>query len=195
MKILLALILSNLLIFSSPGWNADYAKGYAAAQSGDFETALREWLPLAEQSAAAQNNLGEMYGIGRGVPQDDKTAVKWFSLAAEQGDVAAQFNLALMYADGRGVSRDHKTAIKWYTLAAEQGFAEAQHNLGMSYFKGEGVIKDSVYAYMWFNIAASNGVNEGTEARDLIANNMTPSQAEKTQDLARKCVAKNYKDC
>ena len=78
---------------------------------------------------------------------------------------------------------------------AEQGHAIAQYNLGVMFHNGKGVIQDSVYAHMWFNIAASNGVNGGTEARDSIANNMTPSQVEKAQDLARKCVAKNYKDC
>ena len=124
MKILLTLTLSTFLIFSSPSWGADFHKGLAAAQSGDFETALREWVPLAEQ-----------------------------------------------------------------------GDARAQYNLGVNYVKGEGVIQDSVYAHMWFNIAASNGLDMGTEARGLIAKNMTPSQVEKAQDLARKCVAKNYKDC
>jgi TPR repeat protein len=37
----------------------DFNKGFEAAQSGDFETALQEWRPLAEQgNASAQYNLG-----------------------------------------------------------------------------------------------------------------------------------------
>ncbi len=47
--------------------------------------------------ATAQNNLGVMYNNGRGVPRDDKTAVKWWTLAAEQGDASAQHNLGFMY--------------------------------------------------------------------------------------------------
>ena len=98
MKILLTLTLSTLLIFSFPGWGADFDKGLAAAQSGDFETALREWTPLAEQGDAnAQFGLGFMYDQGDGVPQDFKTALIWYTLAAEQGVAKAQFNLALMY--------------------------------------------------------------------------------------------------
>jgi TPR repeat protein len=31
-----------------------------------------------------------MYSTGQGVPQDNKTAVKWWKLAAEQGDAEAQ---------------------------------------------------------------------------------------------------------
>ena len=34
-----------------------------------------------------------MYDNGQGVPQDYKTAVKWYRLAAEQGHAAAQNNL------------------------------------------------------------------------------------------------------
>ena len=37
----------------------------------------------AEQgNASAQFNLGVMYDNGDGVPQDDKTEMKWFTLAA-----------------------------------------------------------------------------------------------------------------
>ena len=38
-----------------------------------------------------------MYQNGRGVPQDDAEAAKWFRLAAEQGDAEAQHNLGVMY--------------------------------------------------------------------------------------------------
>ena len=40
----------------------------------------------AEQGdAPAQLALGVMYAEGRGVPQDDAEAVRWYGLAAEQG--------------------------------------------------------------------------------------------------------------
>jgi hypothetical protein len=134
-----------------------------------------------------------MYDNGQGVSQDYKTAVKWFTLAAEQGDAFAQFNLGNMYRRGDGVPQDYKTAVKWYTLAAEQGYASAQVNLGVMYDNGQGVLQDYVYAHMWANIAAANGADG--ELRDLVAERMTPSQIERAQDLARECVKKNYKGC
>ena len=71
--------------------SADFQKGLTAARSGDFATALREWRPLAEQgNAFAQSNLGVMYKYGQGVPQNYKTAIKWFRLAAKQGHPRAQ---------------------------------------------------------------------------------------------------------
>ena len=48
---------------------------------------------------------------------------------------------------------------------------------------------------MWANISASSSEKNGAEVRDIIAKDMTPSQIEKSQDLARECVAKNYKGC
>ena len=64
---------------------------------------------------------GWMYATGRGVPQDDAEAVRWYRLAAEQGDAYAQYNLGLMYRKGEGVPQDDAEAVRWYRLAAEQG--------------------------------------------------------------------------
>jgi len=101
-----------------------------AVHLGSAGVSWGEWKPLAEHGdASAQYTLGLMYARGDGVPQDYKTAVKWFRLAAEQGNALAQYNLGGMYARGDGVPRDYKTAVKWWRLAAKQGFANAQKNL------------------------------------------------------------------
>ena len=57
---------------------------------------------------------------------DDKEAVKFHRLYAEQGVVNAQFRLAQMYYEGLGVEQDYKEAVKWFRLGAEQGDTEAQ---------------------------------------------------------------------
>ena len=100
----------------------DYGKGLAAAQSGDFATAFKEWLPLAEQgNADVQRNIGLMYQNGDGVVQDYVEALKWWRLAAEQGNVDAQASLGTSYSIGNGVTQDYAEAFKWYRLAAAQG--------------------------------------------------------------------------
>ena len=178
------------------GCGPDFNKGVAAYESGDFATALGEFRPLAEQGDAdAQYNLGVMYEKGRGVPQDDKIALKWFTLAAEQGYARAQHNLGVMYANGEGVPQNDKSAVKWYRLAAEQGNAGAQNNLGVMYRKGEGVVKDNVYAHMWYTLAAEQGDENGGKLRDIVAKGMTPADISTAQNLARECVRKNYKGC
>jgi TPR repeat protein len=80
----------------------------------------------AEQGHAnAQNNIGFMYGAGRGVPQNYSTAVSWYRKAAEQGYGLGQQNLAAMYFTGQGVAQDYVQAHMWWNLSAAQGDANA----------------------------------------------------------------------
>ena len=81
---------------------------------------------LAEQGDAnAQYDLGIMYDIGRGVPQDYKEAARWYRKAAEQGVAFAQSMLGLMYYKGRGVPQDYIRTYAWLNLAASQGHTDA----------------------------------------------------------------------
>ena len=77
--------------FATPvSWSADFNKGVTAYQAGNYKAALAEWRPLAHAgNARAQNFLGFMYDNGEGVLEDDLEAVKWYRLAAEQGNSKA----------------------------------------------------------------------------------------------------------
>ena len=90
---------------------------------------LEEMRVLAEQGdAIAQYNLGFMSASGRGVPEDDVEAVRWYRLAADQGYATAQYNLGNRYANGEGVPEDDLLAYMWWNLAAAQGNETAQSN-------------------------------------------------------------------
>ena len=52
--------------------------------------------------------------------QDPSEGVKWWQMAAEQGDADAQCDLGVCYWYGNGVKRDYNTALKWLTEAAVQ---------------------------------------------------------------------------
>ena len=129
------------------------------------------------------------YDYGEGVPQDDAEAVRWYRLAAGQGDASAQYHLGLMYDNGKGIPQDDAEAIRWYRLAAEQGSASAQNNLGVMYGTGEGVPQDNVEAHMWLNLAASRSSGADRErsvgARDRVAELMTPADLSEAQRRAR----------
>ena len=144
------LTLATLLIFScATAWAADFAKGAAAYDAGDFATALTEWKPLAEQGDAfSQYLLGYMNVAGQGVPQDDKEAVKWFRLAAEQGQRNAEFHLGWMLDTGTGLSEKNKEAVRWYGLAADHGDANAQIKLGNMFDKLQGMTKKGSTSYV-----------------------------------------------
>ena len=47
--------------------------------------------------------------------------MKWYKLAAEQGNASAQSNLGVLYAMGRGVIQDNVYAYMWGNLAASNG--------------------------------------------------------------------------
>ena len=53
------------------------------------------------------------------------TALKSFTLSAEQGNAYAQYSLGYMYENGRGVIQDIIRAHMWYNIAASQGYKYA----------------------------------------------------------------------
>ena len=69
--------------------------------------------------AAAQDNLGSCYYMGRGMAADSGLAVHWYRLSADQGFAKAQHNLATCYEFGEGVRRDETEAYAYASLAAE----------------------------------------------------------------------------
>ena len=119
------------------------------------------------------------------MPLDDAEAVRWYRLAAEQGDATAQNNLGVAYNNGEGVPPDDAEAVRWYRLAAEQGDATAQNNLGVAYGNGEGVPQDYVLAHMWLNVAAATGHENARKARENVAANMMREQIAAAQARAR----------
>ena len=91
-KLLISLSMAGALALSAqPALAQDFDAGLAAFKAGNFEAALAEFRPLAEQGdAKAQYNLGVMYVAGQGVTQDYGEAARLLRLAAEQGFAQAQ---------------------------------------------------------------------------------------------------------
>jgi TPR repeat protein len=77
----------------------------------------------------AAYNLGQCYEVGRGVPQDPRTAVFWWKKAASCGYGKALTNLAAAYYNGTGVRRDLKAALRLYGQAATGGDRVARRML------------------------------------------------------------------
>jgi hypothetical protein len=85
-------------------------------------------LMAAHGNARAQNDLGQIFAEGDGVPRDGAAAAQWLRRAADQGNVVAQTNLGLLHARGVAVPRDEVEALAWFNLAAASGDSEAQKN-------------------------------------------------------------------
>jgi len=130
-----------------------------AYDRGDYGAAAALFASLAEDgNPTAQMSLGDLYYDGRGLPQSDDAAMKWYRKAADAGQRQAQWRIGLMYSEGRGVSQDRGEAVRWYRLAAEQGLPEAEYNLALAYDFGDGTPQDYAEAVKWYGLAAEQGL-------------------------------------
>jgi hypothetical protein len=57
-----------------------------------------------------------MYEDGQGVAQDYSKAIKWYTLAADQGEPMAQSNLGHLYANEQTGKLDYIQAHKWFNI-------------------------------------------------------------------------------
>jgi len=148
--------------------SAELDKGLDAVSKGDRQTALNEWLPLAENGdAAAQYNIGVMFDPDRYLRpsiENTKIALKWYTLAAEQGYSSAQQNLGLLYAKGQGVLRSYVRAFMWFSLAEITAI-----DVGMK--------------------------KHSAESRDIAATFMNASEIEEAKKLTQECIKRQFKGC
>jgi len=107
-------------------WNALLEHFY----SGDTDAVKYYRLAADQGHSYAQNNLGNCYTYGKGVPKDISEA-KYYQLEAEQGYSDAQYSLGNCYKYGKGVPKDISEAVKYYRLASKQGHSS-----------------DSIYGYL-----------------------------------------------
>lgn len=103
------------------------------AAAGFAETAnlAVKWYRLAADLgfADAQQRLGDMYRVGRGVPKDYVEAVKWYRKSADQWFADAQYQLGIAYANGAGVPKDLVQAHAWLNIAGANWLEDAKKSL------------------------------------------------------------------
>ena len=166
---------------------ADFQAGGDAYKRGDYETAAKEFLPLAEKGDhRAMYALGSMYSVGRGVEQSFEEAFKWFQRAAKYGRPDAEYKLGIMYAQGFGVDQDYRRALNWFGKSAKKGYPLAQNKIGQMYLEGKGVTQSYVKAYAWSSIAYNQGVEDAKQALSLAKDNMSAEELKEAEDMAHK---------
>lgn len=107
-----------------------------------------------------QKGLDYLYGNGE-VKRDLRTALNYFSKAAQNGHVEAIFQVGNLYMYGEPVIlRNYNKAIECFKKAANEGLAIAQYNLFQCYFQGIGVQKNIKLAIQYCEKAAIQGLIE-----------------------------------
>lgn len=92
---------------------------YVAYDRANYASALKIWLPKAQEGdAAAQLYVGEIFEKGLGAQADYQAAAQWYEKAANQGNFQAQLNLGHLYEKGLGVTQNQETAMRWYRKSA-----------------------------------------------------------------------------
>jgi TPR repeat protein len=156
---------------------AGFVEAVDAYERGDFETAVRELRPLADDgNVEAQFYMAYMFETGKGLERDDGKAAEYYRKAGDQGHDRAQFNLGLAHERGRGVEQDLAQALEWYLKAANQGFARAQYKVADMYLEASGTRRDLMLSYQWFKIAGSQRYEDAKRRRKKVAREMTPYQ-------------------
>ncbi|XP_010632405.1 protein sel-1 homolog 2 isoform X3 [Fukomys damarensis] len=128
---------------------------------------------LAERGdVQIQVSLGQLHLIGRkgldqnyymylegnaAAPQNNATAFKYFSMAANKGNAIGLHGLGLLHFYGKGVPVNYAEALKYFQKAAEKGWPNAQFQLGFMYYSGSGVWKDYKLAFKYFYLASQSG--------------------------------------
>ena len=146
-------IIFSLSLMTSLGVGASLNYGYAQYAIGtmyadefeNWDNAKKWWREGAEKgNPFAQVMLGSYYALLGdgfddpnyflnidGTEDDNKIgesyaeAMKWYRLAADQGNANAQHNIGLMYGNGYGVLQDNVRAHLWYNIASANGYEEA----------------------------------------------------------------------
>jgi hypothetical protein len=135
------------------GMTVDQAlkNGNKAYQQRDYSEAMR-WFTMAagQGDAVAEDDVGELYFFGHGVPVDYATAMVWYRRSAAQGNATAQDGIGALYARGQGVAVNYAEALKWFHLSADQGNSDAANWLGYFYTHGLGVQVNTTEAQTWY---------------------------------------------
>ena len=112
----------------------EYQSALELLGTPDYISAIEKLKRIANDGhVSAQAKLGQLYNDGNRVEQNYEESVKWYQMAAEQGDAEAMFSVAYYY-DVIDELRNVNCAIEWYTKAAEQGHMVAFYNLGQIYY-------------------------------------------------------------
>jgi len=101
----------------------------------------------------AQLRVGSAYDTGAGAPRSGKKAMKYYLMAAEQGNAEAQNSLG----SALQAKKRYADALEWYKRAADQGHALATNNIGLLYDLGMGVQQDRRKAFELYSKAADLG--------------------------------------
>lgn len=152
--VLLAGLVLPLVVAAGP--TEDYDAGRKSYTQGDFAGAMGPLRKSADANYAPAQALLAHILDGAG---EDTEAVKYYRLAAEQGNADGEYGLARQLASGEGAAVDQKQAFDWMSRAAAKGHTSAISAMADAYIHGglgldAAARADHAAALKWIEAAA-----------------------------------------
>lgn len=160
---------------------ANVADGVRKWRAGDWNGAVASWQePAARGDPDAMFNMGQAYRLGRGVQQNNQTAMDYFRRASDKGHVAATANLGItMFQDGRRTE-----AMGLLRQAADKGDQRATYVMGIATFNGDGAARNPVLGYAYMIRARETGMAQAGQQAARMATMLTPAERARAEAVA-----------
>lgn len=137
------------------------------------QEAVRCYHSAADVSVDAKTHLGRCYMTGEGLGINVHEAMRWFRLAADEGDAKAQVELGKCYnvittinkiKSRKEIRENQEDALKWFKLSADQNFAEGLFQFGSVFQHGMGKVipNDSIPDAISYYLRAAEQGHEGS---------------------------------
>lgn len=117
---------------------------------------------MANKAVRSEPKLPPAEALKKGKDSEQRSkyadAVRFYLIAAKQGNMNAEIRLGNLYREGHeGVKRDLTSSASWFLKAARQGNALAQFETAEIYYSGKGFKRDYRKSLKWYKAAAING--------------------------------------
>lgn len=132
---------------------------YDYDQLNESEKAFDYFKKAAEYEWYSEG-LGICYEMGIGVEDSETEAFKYYTLAANSGNVTSMYRTGLCYYNGVGVKENYAEAYRWFNDAAGNENIPAAYHLGKMMMYGEGCTPDPETAIQWLQKAAENDIDK-----------------------------------
>jgi hypothetical protein len=129
-----------------------------------------------------------MFEFGKGVVRDRAEAIRWYHLAAKQGNAHAETNLGYMFEHGDGVAKDKSQALHFYRLAAARWDAIAQDLLDNLLRQTQGLAQDGLKDARFSNQPVKNTqkIFQPSQVEDTTENNIVMTVVEIKENKTNK---------
>lgn len=158
--------------------------------SQDYQKAAEYFEIAAEMGDAnALFNLGKLYFLGQGVPENTDRALTLFRQAAHKDHVLALNTLGALYREGARSQTDLNLARQFFARSAAYGNAVGLYETGRFTLASAETAEDQITAHMYFNLAVARAHPDAIRALSDLTAAMDVEDIVSAQERARKFTA------